>query len=416
MKLNRRRNRRKASSKRQLNVLRYGTKSLLVLLALAIGIFIFSLNTASVNAHKIYPQGQQFPLALYSIHEAEAMQEVRQSGWNIAHTYHFEPSFLETTAQGNMLTLTDLPGEVEPLPKAQMANTIAALAKSDRVAWWDFPEERRYWREGEMAIVTEYAKWTRQYDPKQRPNYMYIPGHYSAKDIQQYVPYLDIIAASVYTKYMGMPHPWARWRMETTLKGIERAQAKIGPDYLQGEKTPVAVLELFNQPGKEVMTPEGAYHDFWQSIVSGARGILVYSYFNRRNHPDLEQVWQTYNKAAAEITGAEKLGSAILSGTRSNTVSFEIVSGPATTEKFKFRGMEQPLSYPALDLLTLEWNQNTYVFAVNSANQPISAKITGLPNTTEATVLFENTTVPVANGVLNADFPPLGVHIFKVAN
>ena len=245
---------------------------------------------------------------------------------------------------------------------------------------------------------------------------MYIPSHYNAEDVRQYVPYLDIIPASVYTKYMQMPHSWVRWRMESTLKGIELAQAQIGSEYLKGEKTPVAVLELFHEPGNEVITPQGAYHDFWQSIICGARGILVYSYFNKRKHPNLESVWQTYNKAAEEITGSEQLGLAILYGIRSNNVSFEIVSGPARTEEFIPYAMEQPVSYPSINLLTIDWNQNTYIFAVNSANQPVSARLTGLPNTTEATVLFENRTIPVSKRVLNTDFQPLGVHIFKAAN
>lgn len=408
-------NRCKPDSKRKLKFLHHA-RSLLAAVGIVIVFFVFSATNAQVPAQDVYPQGKEFPLVLYSIHEAEEMQKVRQSGWNIAQTYDFKPSFLDTVAEGKMLSLASLPGKRKPLPEDQVANAIAAVANNTQVAWWEFPEEQRHWREEEMAIVTNYAKWTRQYDPQKRPNYMYIPGHYGAEDVQKYVPYLDIIPASVYTKYMHMPHSWVRWRMETTLKGIELAQAKIGPDYLNGEKTPVAVLELFHEPGDKVITPEGAYHDFWQSIVSGARGILVYSYFNKRNHPNLERVWQTYNKAAAEITGSEQLGSAILYGKRPNNVNFEIVSGPARTEEFMSYGMKQPLSYPSIDLLTIDWNKHTYIFAVNSANQPVSTKLTGLPNTTEATVLFENRKVPVSNGVLNTSFKPLGVHIFKVPN
>jgi hypothetical protein len=204
--------------------------------------------------------------------------------------------------------------------------------------------------------------------------------------------------------------------METTLKGIELAQAKIGADYLQGEKTPVAILELFHERGNAIMTPAGAYHDFWQSIVSGARGILIFSYWHKRDHPNLESVWQMYNKAAREIVGSENLGAAILYGERSDNVSFEIVGGPKKTEEFALDD-QKSLSFPSIDLLTILWNQQTYVIAVNSANQPVAARLTGLPKTTaRATVLFENMMAPVNNGVLNADFKPLGVHIFKMSS
>ncbi|MBE9050164.1 hypothetical protein IQ243_07010 [Nostocales cyanobacterium LEGE 11386] len=395
-------------------------KKLLVALGIVVAsVVVMGTNVGTkvhMSAQNVYPQGKQFPLALYSLHEAQDMQSARKSGWKIAQTYHFNPAFLQTVTEGQMLALASLPGKSQPVPEARLANNIATLAKSDRVAWWEFPEERRYWRDGEMAIVTKYAKWTRKYDPKKRPNYMYIPGHYNAQDVQQYVPYLDIIPASVYTKYVEMPHSWVRWRMETTLKGIELAQAKIGANYLKGEKTPVAVLELFHEPGNMLITPEGAYHDFWQSIVSGARGILVFSYFRKRNHPQLEKVWQVYDQAVREITGKEQLGAAILYGKRLDNINFQIIDGPKRTEQFIFSDMEQPISFPSINILTLAWNKSTYIIAVNSADEPVSAKFTGFANTTdEATVLFANKTICLSNGTLNTVFKPLGVQILKIS-
>ena len=368
------------------------------------------------QAQDVYPQGKQFPLALYSIHLAEEMQAVRKFGWNIAHRYNFTSSFLRTAEEGRMFVLAKLPGESQPIPKVEAAKTIAALAKSDRVAWWDFPEERRYWRVGEMRLIINYAKWTRKYDPKKRPNYMYIPGHYDAEAVRRYVPYLDIVPASIYTKYMNLPHAWVRWRMETTLQGIKLARAKIGSNYLKGEKTPVAVLELFHDEEDPLMTPQGAYHDFWQSIVSGAKGILIFSYWHKRDHQTLEKSWQMYNEAAARISGSEQLGSMILYGKEIDSIRFQILAGPKRTNQFAFYDMMKPISFPSLDLLAKAWNGNIYIIAVNSAEKAISARLIGLPKTTtQATVLFENQTVPALDGVLNANFEPLGVHIFKLA-
>ncbi|MGH8000300.1 MAG: hypothetical protein ACREPR_12930 [Brasilonema sp.] len=374
-------------------------------------------NAQVVVAQGVYPQGNQFPLGLYSIHLAEEMSVARQSGWNIVHRYKFTPSFLKTSAKSKMFALASLPGKSEPIAEGFAAQTISNLAKSDQVVWWDFPEERRYWEEGEMALVTTYAAWTRKYDPKKRPNYMYIPGHYSAEDVQKYVPYLDVIPASIYTTYVNMPHAWVRWRMETTLKGIHLARAKIGSDFLHGEKTPLAILELFHEDGKSIMTAQGAYHDFWQAIVSGAKGIFIFSYWHKRDHPALEAVWQMYNKAAKQITGPEKLGSAILYGKELRNVRFEISTGPKKTNEFKFYDMTKPVSFSSIDLLAKVWNNNIYVFAVNSAQQPVSVRLTGLPSKAkQATILFENKIVPVTDGALNTNFALLGVHIFKIAS
>lgn len=45
--------------------------------------------------------------------------------------------------------------------------------------------------------------------------------------------------------YMHQPRAWLMWRIETTIEGIRKAGYKVRPDYLKGEKTPIAILPLF---------------------------------------------------------------------------------------------------------------------------------------------------------------------------
>ena len=164
------------------------------------------------------------------------------------------------------------------------------------------------------------------------------------------------------------------------------------------------------------MTPEGAYHDFWQCIVSGARGIAVFSYFHRRDRSEYAATWRMYNKAAAQVSGAEQLGPMILRGEEIANVKAEILAGALRTVEFKPHGNKvPPLSYPSVDLLAKSWNENIYVIAVNSAESWVKARINGLPiKAGEATLLFEEETVPVTDSTLLAEFGPLGVHIFKI--
>lgn len=369
----------------------------------------------------VYPLGGEFPLGLYSVNPYGDMRAVKRHGWNLAHTYGFKMEFLDACASAKMGGMAHLPGKNKPLPEAQVAAVIKECAESDYVAWWDLPEERRFWRKDEMAIVTEYAKWTRKHDPKKRPNYMYMPGHYLDTDVKPYVPHLDIVPASVYTTYSLMPHAWVRWRMESTVNAIRLAGAKIGPNYLEGEKTPVAVIEMFyeqwneNSPPK-IMSAAGAYHDFWQSIVSGARGIVVFSYFHRKDKKEYEEVWQAYCKAASEIAGSEKLGQMILHGKEVDAIKVKITAGVARTVAFIPHGTKlAPISYPAIDLLAKEWQGHLYVIAVNSADDPVTAELSGFPNHLEEAIrLFEEADAPLKNSVLKAEFSPLAVHIYKV--
>lgn len=380
-----------------------------------------AVSTKHLLEEGIYPQGKRFPLGLYSIGSPKDMKVVQRFGWNLAHTYGFKPAYLQTCTRAGMFALPHLPGKKKPLPESKVAAVIRECAANNSSAWWNLPEERRYWRKDEMAIVTNYSQWTRKYDPKKRPNYMYMPGNYLATDVKPYVPHLDIIPASVYTTYCLMPHAWVRWRTETTVEAIRLAGAKIGPDYLNGEKTPVAVIEMFHEQWSEsspprIMSAAGAYHDFWQCIVSGAQGIIVFSYFHRLDRPEYQKVWQAYCKAASEIAGPEQLGPMVLHGRKVNRIKVKITAGVARTVAFIPHGTKlKPVSYPAIDTLATEWNNHLYVIAVNSADDPVTAELSGLPEETDEIVpLFEEAETPVKDGTLKAEFTPLGVHIYKV--
>ena len=394
----------------------------------------FSVTTAGAEAatkgdlasRMPWPAGDAFPLLLYSCAAADDFRAVLPAGWNVVHTYGDEKSqnpFRQACAEAGMPALVHLPGQDKPIPEAEARAALAALSGNDFVAWWDLPEERRWWRTGEMELITTWFEYTRKFDPKKRPVYMYIPGHYTAEGVSKYVPYLDIVPASVYTTYSRMPHAWVRWRMEETVKGIRMAKADIGKDYLNGQKTPLAVLELFYHQSKDdklppvrVMTPEGAYHDFWQAIVSGAQGIGVFSYFHRRDLPQYAANWRMYMTAAAQLTGPEQLDRVALHGETVEGVTVSVIGGATRTVEFIPHGTkEKPVSYPAVDLLVKRWNGYIYLFAVNSAEAMSKARFSGLPATAqEAALLFTDKTLPVKEGQLDAEFGPLGVHILKI--
>jgi hypothetical protein len=389
--------------------------SLAFLLALVVsGMAAQGQNTDALKLG-CYPVGKMFPLGVYALDTPGQMQAARVNGWNIAHTYQTRllSQIPQEAASGGMLALANLPGKETPIPEAVAARTIQAFAQSDRVVWWNLPEERRWWVPNEMALITNYAQWTRKYDPKKRPNMMYIPGHYSVESVQKYVPYLDIIPASVYTTYQNMPHAWARWRVESTLEAIRKAGKKIGPDYLNGEKIPIAILELYHLPDeKQMMTPEGAYHDFWQSIVCGARGILVYSYAYRNASPSLAASWQQYQNAAAQVSGPERIGEMLLNGKDTRAISWTVLSGPKQTKTFTPAGANSPISYPSINLLQKTWNDAFYLIAVNSAEEKVTVQFSGCPaNVERAAFPFENRDAPIQDRKFEVEFAPLGVHI-----
>ena len=134
-----------------------------------------------------YPQGRQFPLGLYSL-ETKNLDEIRKvsnSGWNLGHSYGNQDDLLERVAQGDMFAFA----HIEEKDGLKAKSLIEKMADNSSVAWWDLPEEQRYWRKGEFDLIKNYNKWARQHDTKQRPIFSYLPNHYSSAAIAHYVPY-----------------------------------------------------------------------------------------------------------------------------------------------------------------------------------------------------------------------------------
>jgi hypothetical protein len=370
----------------------------------------------------VKPVGDDFPLMVYTLQNLNDIEKEGRFGWNTAHTYADLNDVLDSSIDGDCVFYANLPwhenseGYAYGYTQNEIASIINSLEKNSTLSWWNLPEEMKYSRTTEYDVVKNYTDWTRWYDYRQRPNFMYIPGDYNIGTITHYVDYLDVIPAACYAVYYGMPHAWVRWRTEETVRAITSpsyGDKAIGYDYLNDEKFPMSVLELYNLGNQT--TPQGAYHDFWQAIVAGARGIGVFSYSYKCSSHNLRQAWDMYCRAASEITGPENLGTVVLSGSRQSDRSVTITSGTSTTPAMSPPyGGSGTVQYSSIDNGYWYWNNDKYLITVNSAIGNCSANISGLPSSSTADVLFEGRTVTTnSSGVLTDSWNALGVHIYK---
>lgn len=354
-----------------------------------------------------YPNGDKFPLALYAINSDFSF--VATKGWNIVHTYSPPPtkvSYINSAKNADLLVMGRLSvirqADLQYYPESEevVKSDIATLNATGGIKWWDLPEEQRYWRASEMEIVRNYTAWTRKYDPEKKPNFMYLPGHYKVEDLQKYVSYLDILPASDYSNYMKSPASYLRWSIERTVKAIENEKYKIGKDYLNNEKTVMAILELYSA-GVSTMSGEQSYHDFWLSLACDVKGILVYSYAYEDKHDTLKECWESLNTAVRRFAGKEQLDRMAIEGEVVHDVDFEITSGPQRTRTFTSYEKEE-VDYPSLKILAKKWNEHVYIIAVNSSTSPISANIKGIPNQgNSGEVLFERRNITIDSGILS---------------
>lgn len=376
-------------------------------------------------AARPYPQGDRFPLGLYSVHTGDGLEEVGAEGWNFGHRYSFTPDYLDRAAAAGLFALAHIDVVEDDADGTKTTALIADMATRESVLWWDLPEEMRYWRQDEVDKIKKLCALTREVDPLKRPNFMYNPNHRSAEALAQFVDELDIIGAGCYTEYAHQPRSWVRWRIESEIEAIHIAGHEVGRDYLNGQRTPIAVLMLFGNGEKaDVISPLEARHDFWSSICAGAQGVLIFSYWHKRDTQVLEKSYQEYAKAARQISGDERLGQVFLFGEPVKDVRFAVTKGPLMGAPFQPNGYDTEMRYPSLNVRAMKWNGNLYVLAVNSAERGVTATISGLPETvTQATALFEPASkdepdaprmLPIAGGSLTDVFAGLGVHIYKI--
>ena len=179
------------------------------------------------------------------------------------------------------------------------------MAAYDNLAWWDLPEEMRYWREDEYDMVKNLSAWTHKHDPRRRPNIMYIAGHYSAEAVEKYVEYLDIIGTGIYTEYSHQPRAWVRWRMEETIRGIEMAgheSAGLQERPANTHRHPDVVLR-HHEDGCD--DSAGGLPRLLVLHRAGARASRSSPYWHKRDVPTLQKTWELGYKAAANLMGRE---------------------------------------------------------------------------------------------------------------
>jgi len=329
------------------------------------------------DPYKVYPQGRIFPLGFYGLNPAKDKPE----GLTLLGPYGRESNVAAAREHGLKCTYTiSLPmrfHEEKPLEltddeiRRQVRKQVDAAAKNPEIAWWYLaPEELRYWRKNEMTYLKVAAATIRQIDPLRRPVWMYDPNHRDAAALARTVEHLDICGKGMYTNYSGRRENrvWVRWTMEQEIEAIRRANPKA---------VPIAVPEMFQEPPEDslAMIPRWARHDVYLSLVSGAKGIMVFSGWRRPKFPAFDRYCQAYAVCAREINGPLNLGQIFLFGQRRGDIRVRLLDGPARVST----AGNKPVRYPSVAMLDVAHGQGRYLFLVNSANKPVRLMVEGLP-------------------------------------
>jgi hypothetical protein len=392
----------------------------------------------------MYPNGQQFPIGLYSVlgnslvdPQLSNMARVAQNGFTFAGPYYDADwhDFSTITAAANQnlkyvfqirppSVLNGVSLDGRPAALASQSNAVLAAAVSEQVAavlsdptarntvarWSLGTEELRYWQTPELnylKVASDAIRATeKQFGVAHKPFSMYEPGTRDTAALKKTGKYQDIVGKGTYLT--AIPRGPERSGYETwSYTQILSAANSL-------KTTPQAVLQLsqdFTDPATGNNPAEirrVIRHDAYLALVMGIKSLGIWSMSeNRPNFATHNDQFLAYASVAKDLTGDLDLQKVFLFGEPRTDLKLQITSGTKTLpytdvdgDKFKF---------DTLHSLDVAYGTDRYLFLVNSTEQAMGVNVTGLPTGYLMDNLFAQTTTEMHQTSLPLQLEKLGV-------
>ncbi len=384
-------------------------------------------------AGRLYPQGKRFPFSLTSPPEGwDAGQKAEYQRLGVV---HFNPAKIVQPDQerskegeqgpdiGTSIGLVrapgteSAPGEIIFSDKEEVTNTLAAqvkaAAENPKISFWNLlPGEIRFRDKREKEYLATASRAIGQNDPLKRPVWIYLPPEASTAYLSHIAPWVDYLGKALEPDGVALDRSriWFRWAMERAVEAIHETSA---------EATPVAVLvnpqSLSADERNKIATT--LRHDLYLSLVTGAKGVISIASKQPADLPTQEAFRSAGLDIARELLGPKKLGELFLFGERRDEIEVDIVDGPAEVEvHYPSGGVETPMAYSSVSHLDLAYGKERYLILVNSAMEPVTLMIGGMPYAAvRAESLFESLPpMDIAEGEFETDLQPLEVRIYRM--
>lgn len=284
----------------------------------------------------------------------------------------------------------------------------------DIVIWYLKSEELRPWKKPEMAYLEAASKAVRDSDPQKRPFWVYDPNHANAKRLAAIAPWEDYVGKGMYVNYAKHKEGriFCRWTIEQEIEAIRASGSSA---------VPVALPEMFQDPAPEeaALIPQWVRHDIFLALATGAKGVFVFSSRIRADFEQRDTYYAAYEAVARQIF-VKGLDQVFLFGERREDIHLDVTEGPAEVEFiFPAGGIpeDQPIQYPSVSLANIAFGDARYLVLVNSAKEPVSVMLSGMPYgiTQAQNLLEEGKPFEVVEGEFPAELEPLGVRVFRVS-
>ena len=386
-------------------------------------------NRTALPADAIYPRGRKLAFMGYSGNpgrdltngftvagpaygnQTPYLERCFTNGWPVVAHIGLRLSFVgKTPAQSRF---------DEVALRQQIETQVQALAGHKEIVWWAVqPEELRPWRAEEMNYLSVVCQAIHDTDPQHRAIYHYNPNHRNADTLLPIARQVDILAKGCYVNHVGRKRDraWVRWGIEQELQAIGRAGGS--------NAIPLLMPELCQdpEPAEDKEIRNWVRHDVYLGLCSGAKGVLIWSLYPRKEVCRTWQLWyDAYAECARELNGESALAQVFLFGERCSELKVRLVKGESTA-RLTLGGSAEPTTTSSAERAKREiklaaWTSAEYayggcrwLFLVNSANSPATFAITGWPKGSCAQSTFTGSAVSLADATpLQLELPAYGV-------
>ena len=314
----------------------------------------------------------------------------------------------------------------EPSLRTNVAAEVQALAPLKEIVWWAVqPEELRPWRKSEMQYLAVVCDEVRARDPLRRPVYLYNPNNRTCETLAPIARQVDVLAKGCYVNSVGKKREraWLGWSVEQELAALAAA-GRPGAIPLV-----MPVLSQDPEPGEEGEIRAWVRHDVYLGLARGAKGVLIWSLFRRREVAKTWPLWyDAYAECGRELNGARGLAQVFLFGgtpeakldvrlARGEEAARVTLGGQAggeavTTDETERRERDREL--PSWVAREFVYGDAHWLFVVNSANDAAAFEVRGWPADVAARDGFTSAPVALA-AALRLELPAYGVAAVRFA-
>jgi hypothetical protein len=375
-----------------------------LVLIFAIG-FIYAMPSIAGGQDEIYPRGNVFPLGLYAVIQKSDMEVAKNAGFNLVHIY--DSGMTVNSARAYLQAAQEVGIKVKMnMPSTHYYDNnddfwidyVKACAEYSSLAWWYIPEETY-----DHSATSRLVNIIKTYDPKNRPASTY-SARYS--ELKNFMDVIDVMEGGIYYPYDKEPRVAIKVWIDETVENADEGDIAVN------------VPQLFGFGGG---CPEAkdVRHDAYLGLVAGAKGLDWYAYYYV-DHDGCYETWNEVKQIVYEMGGQSQekgvnpdpLGPVILSPDIHQTINMEILSGPAQVQGPSWGKQKY---YSSVNWLQKEYNDATYLIAVNSAESAVEVRFSDIPRgVSEVNVLFEGREIEVNDGSFTDSFNKIDVHVYKI--